>query len=173
MTAKAMLKRSLTYHLASIAEDGIGKATRIFESRFGWNVYEIRILRLIRDMPGVTFTGLAQLTNFERSSTSRILSRLIKAGLVQRTNSESDARQFTLNVTPKGQTLCEAADPLSLELEAMMLEPLTPAQRDAFREALTTVLAWVRGGYGDKVLTRFPEAGSGSSRKVRAARSRE
>lgn len=171
MSANAMLNRSLTYHLASIAEDGIGKATRIFERRFGWNVYEIRILRLIRDMPGITFTGLAQLTNFERSATSRLLSRLIKAGLVERTNLKSDARRFTLSLTPEGLALCAAADPLSLELEEMMLEPLSPAQRDAFREALSTLLAWVRGGYGDKVLARFPEAGSGSSRKVRAARS--
>ena len=54
-----MLKRSITYQLASIAEDGIGKATRIFESRFGWNVYEIRVLRLIRATPGITFTALA------------------------------------------------------------------------------------------------------------------
>lgn len=166
-----MLNRSLTYHLASIAEDGIGKATRIFESRFGWNVYEIRVLRLVRDMPGITFTGLAELTKFERSATSRMLKRLLKAGLLQRTNSEMDARQYTLMITPLGQALCDAADPLSLELESMMLEPLDAQQREVFRQMLSTVLAWVREGYGEKVADRFPEVRGKTVRKVRMSRS--
>jgi DNA-binding MarR family transcriptional regulator len=153
----SMLNRSLTYHLASIAEGGIGNATRIFESRFGWNVYEIRVLRLIRDTPGITFTQLAHLTKFERSATSRMLSRLIKAGLVMRTNAPQDARQFTLTITDAGADLCEEADPLSLELEAMMLEPLTDREREAFLATLEKVLDWVRTGYSGKVAARFPE----------------
>lgn len=163
-----MLHRSLTYHLASIAEDGIGNATRIFEKRFGWNVYEIRVLRLVRDAPGITFTKLAQLTKFERSATSRMLSRLIKAGLVTRTNSSTDARQFSLSVTQAGLDLCAKADPLSLELEAMMLEPLSEAQRAMFREMLATLLPWVREGYVEKVRELFPEArpeGGGKPRR--------
>lgn len=155
-----MLKQSLTYQLASIAEDGIGNAGRIFETRFGWSVYEIRVLRLIRDNPGITFTQLAQLTKFERTATSRMLSRLIKAGLVQRTNSPLDARQFTLTVTEAGQEICDQADPISLALEAMMLEPLSESEREAFRAVLTRILTWVRGGYALKVGETFPEARS-------------
>lgn len=153
-----MLKQSLTYQLATIAEEGIGNAGRIFESRFGWTVYEIRVLRLIRDNPSITFTQLAQLTKFERTATSRMLSRLIKAELVQRTNSPRDARQFTLTVTEAGRQLCEQADPISLSLEALMLEPLSDSEREAFRAVLDRVLTWVRGGYAEKVAERFPEA---------------
>ena len=165
-----MLNRSLTYHLASIAEDGIGNATRIFESRFGWNVYEIRVLRLIRDTPGITFTQLALLTKFERSATSRMLSRLIRAGLVTRTNSLDDARQFTLMVTDARTALCKQADPLSLELEAIMLEPLSVSEREEFRRMLETVLAWIRQGYGEKVAQRFPEARGSKAKKARNVR---
>lgn len=163
-----MLNRSLTYHLASIAEDGIGNATRIFESRFGWDVYEIRVLRLIRDFPDITFTQLARLTKFERSATSRMLSRLIKAGLVQRTNSAEDARQFTLTITADGQGLCDKADPLSIELEALMLEPLTPKQRENFLQMVSRVRNWVQGGYIDKVAQRFPEVGEKKTGKRHA-----
>lgn len=165
-----MLNRSLTYHLASIAEDGIGNATRIFERRFGWNVYEIRVLRLIRDTPGITFTQLAVLTKFERSATSRTLTRLIRAGLVTRTNSMEDARQFTLTITDAGTALCDKADPLSLELEAMMLEPLSDGEREEFRRMLATVLHWVRQGYADKVTQRFPEARGATAKKARSVR---
>ena len=152
-----MLHRSLTYHLASISDDGIGHAERIFETRFGWNVREIRVLRLIRSNPGITFTELARQTKLERSLTSRILSRLLKAGLVNRTNSPSDARVFTLAATEAGIALCEKADPLSTELEALMLEPLTPEQRENFLRMVDQVRNWVQGGYVEKVAQRFPE----------------
>ena len=59
-----MLKQSLTYALASIAEEGIGNADRLFEQRFGCDVRELRVLRLVRDTPGITFTALARLTLF-------------------------------------------------------------------------------------------------------------
>ena len=155
-----MLRQSLTYQLASVAEDGISNAGRIFETRFGLSVYEIRVLRLIRDNPSITFTELAKLTKFERTATSRMLSRLIKAGLVQRTNSPLDARRFTLTVTQDGLDLCEQADPISLALEAMMLDPLSEPEREALRSMLGRILTWVRAGYADKVGERFPEARS-------------
>lgn len=155
-----MLRKSLTYQLASIAEHGIGNAGRIFKTRFGWTVYEIRVLRLVRDNPSITFTQLAQLTRFERTATSRMLSRLIKAGLVQRTNSSADARQFTLTVTEAGQEICDRADPISLSLEALMLEPLSESEREAFRAMLTRIQTWVQEGYAGEVEKRFPEAHS-------------
>jgi DNA-binding MarR family transcriptional regulator len=160
-----MLHRSLTYHLATISEDGIGHAGRIFETRFGWSVREIRVLRLIRSNPGITFTELARQTKFERSLTSRILAKLMKAGLVLRTNSPKDARVFTLTATEAGIALCDKADPLSIELEAMMLEPLTDEQRAAFLEMIETVRKWVQTGYREKVALRFPEATAGKARK--------
>ncbi|MCA3600081.1 MAG: MarR family transcriptional regulator [Methylobacterium sp.] len=160
-----MLHRSLTYHLATISEDGIGHAGRIFETRFGWSVREIRVLRLIRSNPGITFTQLARQTKFERSLTSRILAKLMKAGLVARTNSPKDARVFTLTATEAGNALCDKADPLSIELEAMMLEPLTDEQREAFLEMIETVRRWVQTGYREKVAARFPEAVAGTSHK--------
>ena len=162
-----MLSQSLTYTLASIAENAISGATRIFERRFGLDVYQFRVLRLIRDTPGITFTELTKLTKFERSATSRMLSQLIKSGLVERTNSPSDARQFTLTITKAAIALCAKADPLTLELEAQMLAPLTQQQREAFRETLNVMQEWVDTGYSDWVRLRFPEAAAGKERSVK------
>ena len=155
-----MPKQSLTYTLASIADQGISGATRIFEHRFGLDVYQIRVLRLIRATPGITFTELTKVTKFERSATSRMLSQLIRRGLVERTNSPTDARQFTLTITAEAADLCAKADPLTQELEAQMLAPLTPEQRETFRATLDVLLQWVDTGYADWVRLRFPEAES-------------
>jgi DNA-binding MarR family transcriptional regulator len=151
-----MLSRSLTYNLASIVEDGIGKADHLFTARFGWSVRELRVLRLVRASPGVTFTALAAATKFERSLTSRILSKLIKAGLVGRANSKEDARVFTLRVTARGEALCAKADPLTQELEAIMLAPLTAPEREALLTMIERLRVWVQTGYAAEVETHFP-----------------
>jgi DNA-binding MarR family transcriptional regulator len=150
-----MLSRSLTYNLATIVEDGIGKANHLFETRIGWSVRELRVLRLVRATPGMTFTALAEATKFERSLTSRILSKLIRAGLLERTNSPVDARIFTLRVTAAGDLVCAKADPLTQELEALMLSPLDPAEQAAFLVMIERLRDWVQAGYAAEVDRRF------------------
>ena len=162
-----MLRQSFTYQLASIADDAVGAAARLFENRFGFNVHELRVLRLIDDQPGVTFTSLAKQTRFERSATSRILSRLIKGGLVRREIDEDDARQFRLFVTPAGKALRERADPLSLEMEALILSNLTPAERNEFRRILDKLSTWLYAEFVPELERRYPDA-AGSTRKARS-----
>lgn len=164
MPNPTMLGQSLTYLLTSIAEEGIGNADRLFQHRFGWKVRELRVLRLVRDRPGITFTELARLTRFERSATSRILTRMLRAGLIRRVNAAHDARQFTLTATAKGEKLCAHADPLSVELEALMLAPLSPKQRTALLAMMERVLAWVADGYRAEVAAQFPEAAAARPR---------
>ena len=161
-----MQKPSLTYSLVALADDGIGSAARLFELRFGRSVQEIRVLRLVRDRPGITFTELAGLTRVERSATSRMLTRLIDAGLVLRTGSPEDARRFTLTITRKGLALCARADPLTEELEALMLAPLTKPQREAFLGMLEKLRAWAGEGYRREVAARFPEAAPPRGRRA-------
>ena len=163
-----MLDRSLTYYLSSITEDGIGSANHIFETRFGWSVRELRVLRLVRSTPGITFTTLSAMTKFDRALTSRILSSLLKAGLIKRTNSAEDARIFTLKATPEGEALCNQADPLTIELESLMLKPLANDEREAFLAMIGRVKTWVQEGYILEVAERYPEARARSPRARKA-----
>ena len=164
-----MLKQSLTYTLASIAQEGIGPAERLFQERFGWDVRELRVLRLVRDTPGITFTALARLTRLERSATSRILTRMIKSGLIGRVGVQTDGRQYTFTMTAAGEELCRQADPLSLDLENLMLAPLTSDQRASLTEMTDTLLAWVTGGYRAEILRRFPETAAPKRRRSKTA----
>jgi DNA-binding MarR family transcriptional regulator len=152
-----MQKQSLTYTFATIADDAIKSGTQLFERRIGLDVYHVRILRLIDDAPGVTFTQLASQTRLERTATSRIVQRLIKSGLVVRANDATDARQFHLTVTPKGHKLRRTSDPLTRDLEALILQPLNETERVAFLAALGKINGWVNSGYRDAVSHRFPE----------------
>ena len=154
-----MLQQSFTYQLASISENAIKPAAQIFERRFGLHVQELRVLRLIGDHPGVNFTTLAAQTRFERSATSRILSRLIKSGLVRRELDEHDARQFRLFITDKGNRLLGRADPLSLELEDLILSALSPEERQQFRQALDKLSDWLEREFQRQLASRYPDSG--------------
>jgi DNA-binding MarR family transcriptional regulator len=159
-----MLAKSLTYNLSSIVADGIGKSNHLFLSRVGWSVRELRVLRLVRETSGLTFTALAAATKFEKTLTSRILSKLIKAGLIVRHNSEKDARVFTLEVTEAGNEICAKADPLTMELEALILTPLDAHERDALLGMVEKIRAWVQTGYAAEVNARFPRTAKASAK---------
>jgi DNA-binding MarR family transcriptional regulator len=163
-----MLDHSLTYYMSSITEDGIGNANRIFEIRFGWSVRELRVLRLVRSTPGITFTALSKMTKFDRGLTSRILTCLIKAGLIERANSAVDARIYTLKATLEGAALCDQADPLTVELESLMLKPLERQEREAFLAMIDRVKTWVQEGYIREVADRYPEISARSPRARKA-----
>ena len=150
--------QSLTYTFATIAEDAIKTGTRLFEQRIGLDVYHVRILRLIDDQPGITFTQLASQTRLERSATSRSLQRLLKAGLVERTNDAADARQFHLTSTAQGRALRRTSDPLTNEMESLMLKSLNAEEREAFLASLDKIARWVSDGYKEAVRHTFPEA---------------
>ena len=152
-----MNRQSLTYQLATISEDAIGPADRMFKQRFGMHVHEIRVLRLIDDQPGVTFTQLASQTKIERSATSRIVSRLIASGYVKRKSDERDARQFQLFATAKARALRQDADPLTRDIEALVLSVLSPQQRRELLQSLDALAKWLQSDFSRALVDRYPE----------------
>ena len=145
----------------------IGPAERLFVKRFGLDVHELRVLRLIDEQPGVTFTRLAALTKFERSATSRILSRLVKASLVRRKIDEDDARQFQLFATARGRELRTRADPLTLEIETLILSTLGAEQRRQLRLIIDSLSTWLTSEFAGELARRYPDM-SPASRKPRS-----
>ena len=159
---------SLTYQLAAIAGDAIGAAERLFVERFGLTIHELRVLRLIGDNPDTTFTWLTSATKIERSATSRILSRLIKAGFVRREIDDADARQFLLRITAKGRNVRAKADPLTEELESLLLSCLDEGERTRLTRTLGRLSDWLAGGFPSELAKRYRELGPDAARPSRA-----
>ena len=117
------VERHLTYRLDTLSSSAIEMANEAYVRSCGLNVRELRILRLADDNPGITFSELVADARFERSLTSRLLSKLIKAGLIRRTIGKTDARQFNLHTTAKGRETCARATMVAGELEEQLLTP--------------------------------------------------
>ena len=74
--------------------------------------------------------------NMRRSSTTEILQRMEKAGLISRQQSSVDARQKLILLTDKGRGLLVAIKDAMLAHDADILETLTPDEIAAVRKFL-------------------------------------
>ncbi len=68
-----------------------------------------------------------------------------------------DARTYALHPMTAGEALCREADPLTAELEALMLAPLSDAERKAFVGMVDAVKIWLQGEFGREVTVRSGE----------------
>lgn len=160
------VERHLTYRMDTLSSSAIDMVNEVYVQCCGLNVRELRILRLTDDNPGITFSDLAAETRFERSLTSRLLSRLIKDGLIRRTIGQKDARQFNLHTTAKGREMCGRAAQVAGEVEEHFLTPLTAAERDTLDSCIQKLTEWVDGDGKDMIAQLMPLSRRGRTTKV-------
>lgn len=140
-------ERYLTYRLDVLSTGAIRIANDAYKVSCGLEVRELRVLRLIDDNPGITFSDLTDETRFERSLASRLLNALLREGLVERENSAADARVFHLRTTEAGRERRRLAARIGQKLEAHLLRPLSEVQRAALLETIEHLTEWVYGDF--------------------------
>jgi DNA-binding MarR family transcriptional regulator len=144
---KAGPERYLTYRLDVLSTGAIRMANEVYVARCGLEVRELRVLRLIDDNPGITFSDLIEETRFERSLASRLLNGLLREGLVERENSAADARVFHLRTTAAGRARRRLAARIGEKLETQLLRPLSEPQWAALFETIELLTDWVYGDF--------------------------
>lgn len=143
MSKKTFKNERLTYRLNIVAQEAITANDAIFMRETGCHIRELRVLRLIDDNPGTTFAEIAKSTGLERSLTSRIIQSLLGAGLIERRNSDTDARVFELSTTQRGKEIRGVARQLSDRLEVILTDPLTQQEMQQLNELLRRLGEWV------------------------------
>lgn len=144
MTAKkTFLNERLTYKLNLLAQEAIDANDSIFLRETGFRIRELRVLRLIDDMPGTTFREIANATGLERSLTSRIIQNLIAGGMIERENCGEDARVFKLNTTEEGRKVRLIARQVSDRLESILTVPLSGQELGVLNDLLGRLAEWV------------------------------
>ncbi|PWR02464.1 MarR family transcriptional regulator [Meridianimarinicoccus roseus] len=133
----------LTYKFDIVAKEAISANDEIFLKETGCRIRELRVLRLIDDMPGTTFAEIAKTTGFDRSLTSRILKVLLSSELILRENDPADARMFRLSTTEKGKAVRRTARQVSDRLEVILTDPLSAQELRALHEILARLGDWV------------------------------
>lgn len=107
---------------------------------------QLAVLRAVAAKDGASQTDIVVATGVDRSTTSDIVKRLVRRGLLRRRRSRKDARAYVVELTPDGQIAMDAAMPMLSRVEACLLETLPEDQRGPFLSGLEHILASQRTG---------------------------
>ncbi|MFO1273100.1 MAG: MarR family transcriptional regulator [Rubrivivax sp.] len=113
------------------------QSTQVFQARMqdaGVELTSVQFaaLDVIERQPGIDQASLAATISFDRATMGGVVDRLEAKGLLRREVSAQDRRARLLRLTPEGARLLAASRPLVEALQADILAPLTPAERQSF-----------------------------------------
>jgi len=72
-----------------------------------YNALDFNTIGALRDMPGMRATELTDFLGVAPTTTSSVIARLVKLGLVERKRSAQDGRAASLNLSEKGAQLAK------------------------------------------------------------------
>ncbi len=105
----------------------------------GVSLIQTRLLGILRDRKP-TMNELAQLLGLDKSSTSGLVDRAERRGLVRRLPSQIDRRSVRVSLTAEGRTLVQVvADAFDTDVAAIV-DPLDPEERATLTDLLSRVL---------------------------------
>jgi len=106
----------------------------------GLTVTEWRVLSSLLGSEGETIGRLAYLTLTKQPTLSKLVHRLERDGLVQRTREEDDRRQTRVQLTDHGEQLAQQLCDQALRHQESVLAPLTHDQATALLDTLQMLM---------------------------------
>lgn len=95
-----------------------------------------RVLAVLSDIDKQRQIDIAEMTAIDVSTMSRLVSRLIKMGLVSRVRSDANNREVTVELTTKGRALVNRLIPVARKMERAVVAGLSPADLSITRDCL-------------------------------------
>ncbi len=131
-TRRLDLVHFVPYRLSVLANRISSAIARTYSVRFGLTIPEWRTMAVLGGTPGLSASDVAQRTAMDKVQVSRAVARLAAKKCVQRGADRGDGRVVRLSLTTKGRAIYDEIAPLALELEDLLLEALSPAERASF-----------------------------------------
>ena len=127
--------------LVGLARTVVGISTRAAAELGGVSLVQLRALTVLSELPDAPLADLARGVGGSVSTTSRLVDRLVVAGLVDRRPSTASRRSISLRLTPRGADLLDRYDRLRLVELRAGLAGLAEGRRDAVLGALADFTA--------------------------------
>jgi DNA-binding MarR family transcriptional regulator len=86
-------------------------------AKAGLSIAAWRVLAVLATQGALRQTDLGELTSIEVSTLSRLITRLVRGGLVRRTRSRADTREVAVALTGKARTLLRRLIPVAAGLQ--------------------------------------------------------
>lgn len=141
MSAKAPLRLEdyLPYLVNRVGAALVERFSREALGKHGLGIDMWRVLAALADNGGQRQIDVAAATSIEASTVSRIVTRMVRAGLVTRSRSETSSREVVVQLSPKGRALVRRLIPVALRLEREAAAGIPPKQLQAVKAALRAV----------------------------------
>jgi len=139
---KAGYREYVTFRLDLVSSIARAEASKLYQQQCGLDIRELRVLRRVAERPGASVSEIVEDTMFERTLVSRIISKLVEQRLLARRISETDARQFNIDITPAGSAKVAIANELGDRLNEDLLASLDPEEREIFDRCLKKLIRW-------------------------------
>ena len=128
----------LSYLLSRAADQVSERFHKVAKER-GLGVAEWRVLGSLWNNP-TTLGDLAGFTLYQQPTLTKIIDRMVKAGLVERRGDRGDRRKVRVGLTPHGKAVAAELLPIAKAHEATMLSGYSDAEIRVLKEALKLLI---------------------------------
>lgn len=108
-------------------------------SEQGLTLRQFAVLAALSSEEGQSQASLVNQTGIDRSTLADMVSRMERAGYIERTESTEDRRAKVVSLKPKGRTAYEAALPAVAEADRQLLDMIRANRRTGFLTSLATI----------------------------------
>lgn len=143
------LERYVPAFVTFIANKLSNSATMRYQSEFGVNVTEWRIMALLAIEPYIAASRICQVIGFNKGPVSRTLAEMEKRGLVAIGTDADDARTHSISLTAKGRATHDRVILVALDRERRLLSCLSSNEQEVLIDLLRRLhnnLGAVTGG---------------------------
>ena len=106
---------------------------------------QLAVLIAVSEIEGGNLNYVVERTGIDRSTTSEMVGRMARMGLLQKRRSRRDTRSFVLRLTEEGRQLLDSATPVARNIDAALLRSLPPDRREPFLQALQAIVKGLEG----------------------------
>jgi MarR family transcriptional regulator, organic hydroperoxide resistance regulator len=131
-----------------------------------------RILAVLANDDGQRQIDLAAHTSIDVSTLSRVVTRLVKTGLVTRTRSATNNREVVVRLTPKGAAMLARVIPHALALERIAIDGVPAKDLAVVRRSLRRMYQNLATSAGVSVRTEASDVRASAASAVSSRRRR-
>lgn len=124
-------------YLLSVTSNAVsGRIADEYESRFGLNIPEWRVMAVLGDAGALTQRDLVGATIMDKVAVNRACKVLEERGLAKRSPNALDGRSHHLELTPAGIDMHEQIMTIALDMESRVFATLSAGERQQFKTML-------------------------------------
>ena len=123
-----VLSAFFPYRLAVFSDDVSRSMAQLYGGRFNLSRQEWRIVAALGERSGLTAKELAEYSTLDKTQVSRAGARLLREGLILRSEDREDRRHRRHRLSAKGRRVYREIVPLVMAREAYLLSALSRSE---------------------------------------------